>query len=67
MEQSPGPVSTARWRSQTFPHRPHRHEETEELLLQRGVIVSYETVRRWGATFARPTPTDCAAAGPAVN
>ncbi|AJY62277.1 hypothetical protein CG017_05890 (plasmid) [Burkholderia glumae] len=31
--------------------------DIEELLLERGVIVSYETIRRWckkfGATFAR--------------
>jgi len=30
--------------------------DIEELLFQRGVIVSYETVRRWSDTFARASP-----------
>ncbi|MCX4404159.1 IS6 family transposase [Streptomyces sp. NBC_01764] len=35
-------------------HRfPLSFREVEELLLQRGVIVSYETIRRWCATFGR--------------
>ncbi|MCX4461047.1 IS6 family transposase (plasmid) [Streptomyces sp. NBC_01340] len=32
---------------------PLSFREVEELLLQRGVIVSYETVRRWCATFGQ--------------
>jgi Transposase and inactivated derivatives len=32
---------------------PLSFREVEELLLQRGVIVSYETVRRWCAKFGR--------------
>ena len=35
-------------------HRfPLSFREVEELLLQRGVIVSYETIRRWCATFSQ--------------
>ncbi|MEU1569421.1 IS6 family transposase [Streptomyces mirabilis] len=35
-------------------HRfPLTFREVEELLLQRGVIVSYETIRRWCAKFGR--------------
>ncbi|MFE7245948.1 IS6 family transposase [Streptomyces sp. NPDC057580] len=32
---------------------PLSHREVEELMLQRGVIVSYETVRRWCAKFGQ--------------
>jgi putative transposase len=35
-------------------HRfPLSFREVEELLLQRGVIVSYETIRRWCAKFGQ--------------
>ena len=37
--------------------------EVEELMLVRGVIVSYETIRQWCAKFGRNTPAGCAAAG----
>jgi putative transposase len=30
-----------------------RFREVEELMLQRGVIVSYETIRRWSAKFGQ--------------
>jgi len=36
--------------------------EVEELMLARGVVVSYETIRRWCAKFGRPTPTSYVAA-----
>jgi putative transposase len=32
---------------------PLSFREVEELMLQRGVIVSYETVRRWCAKFGQ--------------
>jgi putative transposase len=32
---------------------PLSFREVEELMLQRGVLVSYETVRRWCATFGQ--------------
>jgi hypothetical protein len=38
---------------------PLSFREVEELMLERGVVVSYETVRRWCG--GRPTPTRCAA------
>ncbi|GED90780.1 hypothetical protein TNCT6_78650 [Streptomyces sp. 6-11-2] len=47
---------------------PLSFREVEELMLQRGVIVSYETIRRWSAKFgqayanglhrSRPRPGD---------
>ena len=43
---------------------PLSFREVEELLLERGVIVSYETIRRWCAKFGQAYRTDCAAAGP---
>ena len=44
---------------------PLSFREVEELMLVRGVAVSYETIRRWCAKFGRPTPTSCAGAAPA--
>ena len=41
---------------------PLSFREVEEMMLQRGIMVSHETVRRWCASSARPTPTRCAAA-----
>ncbi|MDR7031172.1 putative transposase [Rhizobium rosettiformans] len=34
----------------------------EEMLLERGIVVSYETIRRWGRKFgpALPTQGNCA-------
>ena len=32
----------------------------EEMLLERGIVVSYETIRRWGRKLGRPTQSDCA-------
>lgn len=34
--------------------------EVEEMLLKRGIDVSYETIRRWVAKFARRSPETCA-------
>ena len=28
----------------------------EEMLLERGIVVSYETIRRWAIKFGRTTP-----------
>ena len=41
---------------------PLSFRDVEEMMLQRGVVVSYETIRRWCDKFGRPTPTGCAAA-----
>ena len=46
-------------------HRfPLSFREVEELMLVRGVIVSYETIRQWCAKFGPETPAGCAAANP---
>ena len=37
----------------------------EEMLLERGIVVSYETVRRWGKKFGPEYVTDGAGSGPA--
>ena len=44
---------------------PLSFREVEELMLVRGAVVSYETIRRWCASSGRPTPTSCAGAAPA--
>ncbi len=31
----------------------------EELLLERGIVVSHETIRRWAANSVRPTQSNC--------
>lgn len=33
-------------------------------MLERGVAVSYETIRLWCAKFGRPTPASCDDGGP---
>lgn len=43
-------ISHCMWRYFRF---PLNFREVEELMLQRGVIVSYETVRRWCAKFGQ--------------
>ncbi len=43
---------------------PLSFREVEEVMLQRGVVVSYETVRRWCAKFGQAYATSCAAVGP---
>ena len=37
--------------------------DVELLLAERGIVVSYETVRRWCRKLARALPTACAAGG----
>jgi hypothetical protein len=37
--------------------------DVELILAQRGIVVSYETVRRWCKNSARLSPVACAAAG----
>ncbi|EHK54716.1 DDE-type integrase/transposase/recombinase [Allomesorhizobium alhagi] len=37
----------------------------EEMLLERGIVVSYETIPRWGKKFGPRTFDDCAGSGPA--
>lgn len=37
----------------------------EEMLLERGIVVSYETILRWGRSSAPRTFDDCAGSGPA--
>jgi transposase-like protein len=37
--------------------------DVELLLAERGIVVSYETVRRWCQKLAKASPTVCAAAG----
>ena len=47
-------------------HRfPLSFREVEELMLQRGVVVSYETIRQWCAKFGQASPTSCAGGAPA--
>lgn len=47
-------------------HRfPLSFREVEEMMLQRGVVVSHETVRQWCASTGTPTPTSYDADGPA--
>ena len=41
---------------------PLSFREVEELMLVRGVAVSYESIRRWCAKFGRPTPSAAPAA-----
>src|SRR5688572_25967439 len=36
-----------------YPRFPLSFREVEELMLERGVIVSYETIRRWCAKFGQ--------------
>lgn len=38
---------------------PLSFREVAEMMLQRGVVVSYETIRRWCATFGQASPTGC--------
>ena len=46
-------------------HRfPLSFREVEELMLVRGVIVSYETIRQWCAKFGPVYAAGCAAANP---
>jgi putative transposase len=46
-------------------HRfPLSFREVEELMLERGVIVSYETIRRWCAKFGQAYANGLAVAGP---
>ena len=45
-------------------HRfPLSFREVEELMLVRGVVVSYETIRQWCAKFGPEYAACCAAAG----
>ena len=44
---------------------PLSFREVEELMLQRGVVVSYEPSGPGVPSSGRPTPTSCAGAGPA--
>jgi transposase-like protein len=45
-------------------HRfPLSLREVEEMMAQRGVVVSHETVRQWCRSLGRPTPSACADAG----
>ena len=47
-------------------HRfPLSLREVEELMLQRGVVVSYETIRAWCAKFGQASPTSCGGGAPA--
>ena len=39
-----------------------RFRDVEDLLAERGIAVSYETVRRWGITSVRGSPRICASA-----
>jgi len=34
--------------------------DVEELMLARGVMLTYETIRSWCAKFGRTMPTSCA-------
>ena len=48
-------------------HRfPLSFREVEELMLQRGVVVSYEPSRSGARSSGRSTPTGCAGAGPGL-
>jgi putative transposase len=58
VERAPSSYKVTGTRSRSSPKRvwlyfrfPLSFREVEELMLERGVIVSYETVRRWCATF----------------
>jgi putative transposase len=45
-------------------HRfPLSLREVEEMMAQRGVVVSHQTVRQWCRSLGRPTPSACADAG----
>ena len=44
---------------------PLSFREVEEMMLERGIGVSHETIRQWCAKFGQPTPTHYAGAGPA--
>ncbi|MEY9997306.1 hypothetical protein ABIE67_009425 [Streptomyces sp. V4I8] len=44
---------------------PLSFREVEEILLERDITVSYETVRQWTGSSGRRTPTGCAGAVPA--
>ena len=45
-------------------HRfPLSLREVQEMMAQRGVVVSHETVRQWCSKFGRPTPMACADVG----
>jgi transposase-like protein len=39
--------------------------DVQELLLERGIVVSHETIRAWCDGSDTTTPAGCAAAGPA--
>ena len=48
-------------------HRfPLSFREVEELMLERGVVVSYETVRRWCVKSGQGYAARCAATGPGL-
>ena len=36
----------------------------EEMLLERGIVVSYETIRRWGGSLGHNTLAVCVESGP---
>ena len=33
--------------------------DVDELLAERGIVVTYESIRRWVLTFGRPSPVGC--------
>jgi hypothetical protein len=37
------------------------YRDVEDLLAERGVDLSYETIRRWVLKFGPPSPSDCGA------
>jgi putative transposase len=47
-------------------HRfPLSLRDVEQMMAQRGVRVSYDTIQQWcAASSGRPTPTTCVAGGP---
>jgi hypothetical protein len=59
-------ISHAVWLYHTF---CLSFRNVELLLAERGVVVSYETIRRWCCKFPRPSPTGCAVGGhgPAIH
>jgi transposase-like protein len=53
----PGIIALAGWLYFRF---PLSYRDVEELLAERGVLVTYETVRQWCRSSPRPTRTPCA-------
>ena len=43
---------------------PLSFREVQEMMLQRWIVVSHETIRQWCVKFGKPTPTGCVAVGP---